>query len=211
MRFHTASERVVALLLGGLLVSCGATRHIAPTSAEELPHLVLFIEELPDGTVTHSWKRAEELDLGPYRFLAHLHGTARRIEPVMSWNRDCDEENRECIRECMSRPLPRGYGHITSNGTLGGKEEYCRKKCWQPYRDCVELEKLQPQEFTAIDTALDWLKRNRKTILVGSVVVIAGVTFVVISAGVGILILAPAVLVAAPGAEPESFMAGASP
>jgi hypothetical protein len=211
MRTHTASERVAALLLGGLLVSCGVTRSLAPTSIEELSHLVLFIQGQPDGTVTHSWKRAEELDLGPYRGLASSPGTVRRIVPVMGWNRDCDEENRECVDKCLDRPLPPGFGHITSgNRKLGGKAAYCRDQCRQAYIDCGELEKLQPQEFVAIDTAIDWLKRNRKTILVGSVVIIAGVAFVVVSAGVGLVILAPALLLAAPGTAAQPVMARGS-
>jgi hypothetical protein len=100
---------------------------------------------------------------------------------------------------------------MTSNGTLGAKEAYCRDQCWQPYRDCVEVEKLRPQEFTAIDPAIEWLKRNRKTILVGSVVIIAGVAVVVVSAGVGLVILAPALLLAAPGTAAEPVMARGSP
>jgi hypothetical protein len=60
----------------------------------------------------------------------------------------------------------------------------------------VELERLRPQEFTAVDGAVDWLKRHRTGVLVGSVVVIAGVAFVVVSAGTGVVILAPVVLLA---------------
>jgi hypothetical protein len=75
----------------------------------------------------------------------------------------------------------------------------------------MELEKLRPQEFTAIDPAVEWLKRNRKTVLVGSVVVIAGVAFAVVSAGAGAVILAPALLFSAPGGDVEPFMAEASP
>jgi hypothetical protein len=60
----------------------------------------------------------------------------------------------------------------------------------------VELERLRPQEFTAVDGAVDWLKRHRTEVLVGSVIVIAGVTFVVVSAGAGVVILAPVVLLA---------------
>jgi uncharacterized membrane protein len=58
------------------------------------------------------------------------------------------------------------------------------------------LQELQPQEFTAMDGAVDWLKRNHKAVLVGSLIVIAGVVFVVVSAGAGLVILAPAALVA---------------
>ncbi|QSQ28535.1 hypothetical protein JY651_45005 [Pyxidicoccus parkwayensis] len=70
---------------------------------------------------------------------------------------------------------------------------------------------MKPQEFTAIDSAVDWLKRNRKTVLVGSVVVVAGVAFVVLSAGAGLVVLAPAVLLAEPATPFESWMAEAAP
>ena len=61
-------------------------------------------------------------------------------------------------------------------------------------------------EFATTDSALPWLKQHRKTILVGSIVVIAGVVFVVISEGLGLLVLAPAMLVAssAPRTGPQT-------
>ena len=78
----------------------------------------------------------------------------------------------------------------------GGKSEFCRKECQQAYDDCRELERLQPQEFTAVDGLMDWLKRHRNEVLVGSIIVVAGATFMVISAGAGLLVLAPVVLMA---------------
>jgi hypothetical protein len=204
-------SRVSAALMSALLVSCGTTRPLAPASTKDLTRFVLFIQELPDGTVTHSWRYAEEIDLARYRSLSSLSRTARRIEPVAGWRRDCDEENRECIRKCMDRPLPRGYGHMTSGKKYGGKENYCTEQCMQPYLDCVELERLHPQEFTATGPALDWLKRNYKLVLLGSVVVIAGVTFVVVSAGTGVLVLAPAVLLVTPTDEIKPLMATVEP
>jgi hypothetical protein len=201
--------RISAALMSALLVSCGTTRHLAPSSADDLTRFVLLIRELPDGTVTHFWQHAEEIDLARYRFLSSR--VARRVEPVAAWRRDCDEENRECIRKCMSRPLPRGYGHMTSGKKYGGKEKYCTEQCLQPYRDCTELERLHPQEFTAIEPAVDWLKRNYKLVLVGSVVVIAGIAFVVVSAGAGLVLLAPAVLLAAPSAKAAPLMATVKP
>ncbi|HEX8706550.1 MAG TPA: hypothetical protein VF815_47395 [Myxococcaceae bacterium] len=203
--------RINAALLSALLVSCSAVRHLAPTSAEDLTRFVLLIQELPDGSVTHVWQHAEEVDLARYRPLSAASRTVRRVEPVAAWRRDCDEENRECIRRCMNRPLPRGYGHMTSGRKYGGKEKFCTEECLQPYRDCVELERLHPQEFTAIEPAVDWLKRNYKLVLVGSVVVIAGVAFVVVSAVAGVVLLAPAVLLAAPAAQAEPLMAKVEP
>ena len=212
MRTDTAPARLTASLLCVVLASCGAARHLAPASAQELTRHVLFIREQPDGTVSHSWQRAEEVDLSPFRRTVSTRGAARHIVLAMGHKRDCDEEHRECMRECMSRPLPRGFGHMTSgNRGKGAKENYCRDKCRQALRDCAELERLKPQEFTAIDSAVDWLKRNRQSILVGSVVIVAGVAFVVVSAGVGLVILAPAVLLAAPSLGAESHMAEVSP
>jgi hypothetical protein len=63
------------------------------------------------------------------------------------------------------------------------------------YTDCLKALGRRPREFTATDGALDWLKRHRKEVLAGSMVVIAGVVFVVVSAGAGLVVLAPVVLV----------------
>ena len=51
-------------------------------------------------------------------------------------------------------------------------------------------------QFPAVDGAVEWLKDHRKELFVGTVVVIAGVTFVVVSAGGGLLALAPLALMA---------------
>ncbi|WNG53085.1 hypothetical protein F0U60_53215 [Archangium minus] len=50
--------------------------------------------------------------------------------------------------------------------------------------------------FSAVEDAVGWLKKHRTELLVGTVVVIAGVTFVTISAGTGLLVLSPLVLMA---------------
>jgi hypothetical protein len=200
-----------AFLLALLLTSCVTSRTVAPTNSRELTRLVLFIEKQSDGTVTHAWKRAEAFDLSPYRGAR----TTRPAFPVVlttGGTRDCDEENRACIHECMSRPLPQGYGHITSGGRgRGGKEVYCNEKCMQPYRDCLKVQQLQPREFTSVDKAIDWLKQNRDSVLLGGVVIVAGVAFVTVSAGVGVLILVPAVLLATPSTAADPILAEASP
>ncbi|MFL5353901.1 hypothetical protein [Archangium sp.] len=179
-----------------LLVSCATARHTAPAEAEALPHLVLILGELPDGQVTHEWQRAEELELSQYRHRAGDPGVPGRIVLVSGRPRDCDQELVDCHRECMKRPVPPEYNQYEYNRGLGGREDYCNKQCLPSYMDCKELEKLRPQEFSAVDAAVDWLKRHRKALLVGSTVVIAGVVFVVVSAGAGAVVLAPVLLIA---------------
>ncbi|QRK13547.1 hypothetical protein JQX13_10160 [Archangium violaceum] len=53
-------------------------------------------------------------------------------------------------------------------------------------------------EFDEIEPAVDWIKNHREEILVGSVIVIAGVVFVatVVASGGGALVLMPLVFVA---------------
>ncbi|NVJ26912.1 hypothetical protein HUW62_37410 [Myxococcus sp. AM011] len=55
---------------------------------------------------------------------------------------------------------------------------------------------MRPQEFAAVDEAVDWLSQHRGEVLLGSTFIIAGVVFVVVSMGAGLLVLAPAVLFA---------------
>ncbi|HEX5746120.1 MAG TPA: hypothetical protein VFZ09_07745 [Archangium sp.] len=58
----------------------------------------------------------------------------------------------------------------------------------------MELEKLRPQEVTGVDGVIHWLRQHRTEVLVGSIIVVSGVTFVVVSAGAGVVVLAPVLL-----------------
>ncbi|ATB38355.1 hypothetical protein CYFUS_003789 [Cystobacter fuscus] len=209
MRTGTTHQKLMAVGLCALLVSCSAARHVLPhdASAASPSSFVLIIEERPDGQITHSWQSTDSVTRFPYQRQPDTGGQAGRLVPVAARQRDCDEENRACYQECMARPLPRGYGSFTSPRKSGGKSEFCRRSCQQAYNDCLELEKLRPQEFTSMDSAVDWLKRHRMDVLAGSIIVIAGVTFVVVSAGAAAVVLAPVVLMIS--AEASSGTPGA--
>ncbi|MCY1073774.1 hypothetical protein [Archangium lansingense] len=194
-----APARLIASTLCLLLASCSTTHSAVAPAAEELTRYVLVLEESPSGQVTEHWQHAEEFDLSWYRFPTSARASTygRIVRVAKTYQRDCDAENDQCIKMCMSRPLPRGFGHIKSGGRgEGGKLEWCTTQCKQAYADCRELEGRQRQEFSAVDEAVDWLKRHHQGILVGSIVVIAGVAFVAVSAGAGLVVLAPAVLLA---------------
>ncbi|ATB40663.1 hypothetical protein CYFUS_006114 [Cystobacter fuscus] len=59
-----------------------------------------------------------------------------------------------------------------------------------------------------MDEAIDWLKRHRQELLVGTIVTAAGVTFIVISAGAGVVVLAPLVLMTQSGSTLDAVTCG---
>lgn len=173
-------------------------------AVEELDRYVLVIQESPSGHVTHSWRPVEEFDLSRIRFQPHAERTYGRIVLAAARQRDCHEELNDCVENCVSRPLSEEYAHITS---YGAKAEHCRKGCWQPYRDCEELQGRRPLEFSATEQAVDWLKHNRNGVLVGSIVVVAGVAFVVAFPPGALIALIPAVALASSEVDGEPRIA----
>ncbi|MFY0576831.1 hypothetical protein ACN28S_23090 [Cystobacter fuscus] len=186
-------SKLIIAGLALLLLSCGSTRHVAPSS-EELTGFVLIIEEASDDQVHHSWQRAAEFDLSRYDNLSSHESTIGSIVLAASRPRDCDQEQIDCHRDCMKNRLPSKLSHIKRDN--GAKNRYCSETCLFEYMDCLRLQELNALEFSTANGAAEWLKRNRKELLVGSIVIIAGVAFVTLSAGAGLVVLAPVVLVA---------------
>src|SRR5690349_16121718 len=110
MRPYTPSQALVVSILGVLLASCSTTRYVVPPDVAALSGFVLLIREIPDGSVTHTWQRADDVELSYTTSAIETPSSRGPIVLAMNHQRDCDEELRECMRECMSRPLPRGFG-----------------------------------------------------------------------------------------------------
>ncbi|MBZ4370121.1 hypothetical protein [Corallococcus sp. AS-1-6] len=109
--------------------------------------------------------------------------------------RDCDAEHVTCFDRCWNSAPP-----LTSIKWGSGKHhEYCTEECRARYMDCIEdveraSRKGSELRFSNLDGALDWLRTHRTEVAIGTVVVIAGVAFVVATGGSGALILAPLAL-----------------
>lgn len=206
-------QRLAASILSLLLVSCHSTRHVAvaPEGVNELSRSVLIIGELPGGQVVHSWQPLEEFDFSRYPSLPSRQMAGGEVVPA-AWTRDCEQERDGCEDDCMRGRMRPGYGHVTTpDRKRGAKYDFCRTKCMQPYLDCCRLRELEPHKFTAIADAVDWLKRHREEVLVGSSIVIAGVVFITVSAGAGVLLLVPVVLMASLSPSDRPSTAQASP
>ncbi|HLL05756.1 MAG TPA: hypothetical protein VK539_34615 [Myxococcaceae bacterium] len=192
-------QKLVVMVLCLLLGSCSATRPmVGPTGARDLARYVLIVQEMPDGRMTHFWRPTGEFDLEQYQELLSRRLERGRTVPVV-WQRDCDEEMRQCINKCMRGNLGDDWEHLVQppSRKLGGKHAECRKRCWPDYEECNKQnaeDSAKAVELPSIEKAVDWVKRHREELAVGAVVVIAGVTFVVVTGGTGGLVLAPMVL-----------------
>jgi hypothetical protein len=190
------SFQAVFMSLCLVLASCSATRHVTPTSAD-LPRLVLVIRETPDGQVTHSWQDTEDFDPSHFMYRSSLNGAHGQIVLTGGPQDDCYAQYLECYYLCRKTPVPPEFDHYLHDfGPAAGHERYCSEKCMRKYTECIRARGQRQQQFTAIDDAVDWLKRNHKAVLVGTLIVIAGVAFIVVSAGAGLIVLVPVVLVA---------------
>lgn len=193
MVMASTSGRLMASSLSLLLLSCSVTRHSVPgpTGAHELGKYVLIIERAPDGQVVHSWKSIKDFNLMAHSHAAAPHSVQGRIVQA-AFNRNCEDERDACESMCLAGLRGRAWSHMSA----GSKKEHCVRVCMQPYIDCCKLRELaegKAVEFHAMDEAVEWLKQNSDRLLVGAVVVIAGVAFVVTVGGGGFLLLAPVI------------------
>ncbi len=210
MRTASTAHRLMASSLSLMLVACSATRPLtpAPVGHEALPGYVLVIEERPDGDVTHAWKPASGFDVSKYQHRARSPGVDGPIRLAAS-TRDCHAEYVQCMKECLKAPLPSHLRHVPRGSAR--HEQICNQKCMPPYLDCSRLQEIEAKRFTAIEPAIDWVKQNRKEILVGTVLIVAGVAFIVVSAGAGVVVLAPALLMVSTDAPSLPALAEESP
>lgn len=107
---------------------------------------------------------------------------------------DCAEEQIACFDRCWNSRPP-----LTSIRKGSEKHhEYCTTKCLEEFMDCIKEQEQRETEkakrelhFPNINRALAWLREHKTEIAVGTLVVVAGVTFVVATGGSGALLLAP--------------------
>jgi hypothetical protein len=214
------SRTFIALSLGFLLVSCSAAQPtvVGPSGSHELARYALIIEETPDGQVGHSWRPAEDFAQMQHRYSA-LGGSSfdGRMVRVGGVHSACDAHLETCIKLCTSSPVP-----IPIEGKefqeaperwLKRRGRWCEETCVAFYAQCIRgrgpWAEGAKREFSRIDTALDWIKSHREEIVVGTIVVVAGVALVAVVAASGgtAIIFVPLVLVASKSPPSGDFFA----
>ncbi len=219
-------QRSLATSFALLLVSCSATRPVTvePTGSQELARYALVVEEAPDGKVTHSWKPLENVKLTDFQYSLRARSSPRGIVRVSTdRNAYCRGRLEQCQADCFASSRPFPVGHLRYPSYKGpwrlNKKWWCRESCTMLADMCNrgmgEWAEDYATEFDTSDSAVDWIKNHREQILVGTVIVIAGVAFVAVAAAAagGALVLVPLVLLAEVPSEPSTAarFAGTSP
>ncbi len=99
---------------------------------------------------------------------------------------ECNERHLGCFRSCWTRkpPWPLKKGDA-------GHYKYCQSKCLAEYMKCLAGAGVL-RTFASLVQATAWVKSH--SVAVGTIVLVAGVAYVVSTAGAGSLILVPAAL-----------------
>jgi hypothetical protein len=177
---------------------------------------VLIIQKASDGQVSHSWQPASGFNLNQHHSGYGVGNSTfeGRLIRTGALDDQCELVYRDCMERCESTRMPSAFNHYVSRyGRKRGKRVYCEEKCQEERARCYKHEGQMPVRFNAIDEAVEWVKHHREELLVGAVVVIAGVAFVVMVAGSGggVLVLAPALLFVTSGAPSAPPVAEVSP
>ncbi|MCY1076152.1 hypothetical protein [Archangium lansingense] len=120
------------------------------------------------------------------------HGVGTALGTGGSGFRNCDAEQIECYNDCWNtEPLPYPF---TERDKGWGK--HCTSTCLKLYMECEKANEQKARElkFSRVDEAIEWIRNHKAQVALGTVVVIAGVAFVITTGGSGALILAPLAL-----------------
>lgn len=215
MRTASLAQRAMALSLA-FLVSCSTTRYstAGPEGPEDLARYALIIKPQTDGQVTHEWVPLEDFDMTKFQLAMSSVKSNRDVVCASTSDSEleeyCEGRRIQCEQDCLtsSRPFPvdwRKYSNTKTQPWRVARYWWCPTSCMEGKEDCTKkrgkwYEEYSPS-FREIESAIDWIKEHRTELLVGTVVVIAGVAFavVVVGSGGGALALAPLVVLAEAG------------
>jgi hypothetical protein len=109
----------------------------------------------------------------------------------------CQKELEKCMTLCWEKnqwPYPHNKqqtGWYYKRCTTSCNQEF--KKCEEEYEEAAR-EREKKIEFSRMSEAIDWIKEHKAEVALGTVVVVAGIAFILTTGGSGALILVPLAL-----------------
>lgn len=110
---------------------------------------------------------------------------------------DCQKEHEECVGRCWNK---KNWPYPHNKEQSGWYLERCEHDCREEFVKCeAEQEEAARQrgqklEFSGMNEAVEWIREHKAEVAIGTVVVVAGVSFVLATGGAGALVLAPLAL-----------------
>ncbi|MFL5358476.1 hypothetical protein [Archangium sp.] len=110
---------------------------------------------------------------------------------------DCQKEHEECVGRCWNK---KNWPYPHNKEQSGWYLERCEHDCSQEFAKCEEEQEEAARsrgkklEFSGMSEAAAWIREHKAEVAIGTVVVVAGVSFVLATGGAGALVLAPLAL-----------------
>jgi hypothetical protein len=133
----------------------------------------------------------------PYVISKDAAGVGTALGTGGSGSDICQKELEECMTICWNKhqwPYPH------SRQQSGWYYKRCTADCTQKFTECeeeyeeAERAREKKLKFSHMDEALEWLRAHKAEVALGTVVIVAGVAFVLTTGGSGALLLAPLAL-----------------
>jgi hypothetical protein len=105
---------------------------------------------------------------------------------------DCQKEHEECVGRCWNK---KNWPYPHNRKQSGWYLERCEHDCREEFNRCEEeqeeaaRQREKPLEFSGMDDAIEWIREHKAEVAIGTVVIVAGVAFVLATGGSGALIL----------------------
>jgi hypothetical protein len=110
---------------------------------------------------------------------------------------DCQKQHEECVELCWKK---KNWPYPHNKKQSGWYHERCEHDCNEEFKKCEEeqeeiaREREKRLKFSRMDEAIDWLRNHKAEVALGTVVIVAGVAFVLTTGGSGALLLTPLAL-----------------
>jgi hypothetical protein len=126
-----------------------------------------------------------------------IEGLGTALAAGGAGDQHCQKEHEECVEGCWNK---KNWPYPHNKNQSGWYLERCEHDCNEEFKQCEEEQeeaarrKDKKLEFSRMDEAVGWIRTHKAELVLGTVIVIAGVAFILATGGAGALVLIPLAL-----------------